>query len=394
MTELNEVQIKLAEQLLLTIVNKEMNVTYKELAERIDPPIHHRQIGRNIGVISILCAELRLPLLSAKVVNATSNSVGNGFFEIFRLSGIPTDNLSEGELGKRERQRIRDCTDWQVLSDHLQLDIVFETKGSDVSSQKEIRLLPMSKEDEFPNMDYEDVQKTFFLDRLIKEQRGYYYYPNSGLICPAGSLVLFQFKNEIIASAIILKTDILTTSQKEIYKGAFVFDIDSIKVFTPISAKEISTIYPSFKGFSQSKQKLDYTKITDILNLIDKKQSVLLPEELSLLEKEKYIEGAKRLITINAYERNDKARQECIQAHGYTCQICGFNFGEIYGDVFDGKIHVHHIKPLSEINSSYKVNPVTDLIPVCPNCHMVLHAKVGGAYTVEEVKKFLYRNNE
>ena len=203
MTELNEIQIKLTKQLLLTVIQKEMNVTYKELAERIDPPIHHRQIGRNIGDISILCSELGLPLLSAKVVNATSHTVGNGFFDLFNMLKLTTDNLSERELFVRELQRIRECTNWQVLSDHLNLDIVFEPKIGAVSSSKEIRLLPMSKQDEFPNMDYEDVQKTFFLDRLIKKQNGYYYYRNKGLNCPTESLILFQFNNEIIASGIL-----------------------------------------------------------------------------------------------------------------------------------------------------------------------------------------------
>lgn len=52
MTQLTEVQRKLAEQLLLSVKNKEMNVEYNELAQRISPPIHWRQVGKNIGEIS------------------------------------------------------------------------------------------------------------------------------------------------------------------------------------------------------------------------------------------------------------------------------------------------------------------------------------------------------
>ena len=58
MTQLNEVQRKLAEQLLLSVKNKEMNVEYNELAQRISPPIHWRQVGKNIGELSKLCHEL------------------------------------------------------------------------------------------------------------------------------------------------------------------------------------------------------------------------------------------------------------------------------------------------------------------------------------------------
>lgn len=66
---LNDIEIKLAKELLLTVIKKEPNVTYKELAERINPPIHHRHVGKHIGKISELCAELGLPLLSAKAIN-------------------------------------------------------------------------------------------------------------------------------------------------------------------------------------------------------------------------------------------------------------------------------------------------------------------------------------
>ena len=58
---------------------------------------------------------------------------------------------------------------------------------------------------------------------------------------------------------------------------------------------------------------------------------------------------------------------------------------------FSGKIEVHHIKPISEIGEECVVDPVRDLVPVCPNCHMMLHSKKDGVFTVEELKK-LWRN--
>lgn len=38
------------------------------------------------------------------------------------------------------------------------------------------------------------------------------------------------------------------------------------------------------------------------------------------------------------------------------------------------------------------LNTTENLAPVCPNCHMILHAKEDGAYTVEEVPKFIVTN--
>lgn len=99
------------------------------------------------------------------------------------------------------------------------------------------------------------------------------------------------------------------------------------------------------------------------------------------------IEGAKITVEVNKYERSSVARQKCIDYHGYSCQVCGINFKDIYGEIGKNFIHVHHIVPLNEIDEAYIVNPSTDLIPVCPNCHAMLHRKLNGKYmSVAELK--------
>lgn len=102
------------------------------------------------------------------------------------------------------------------------------------------------------------------------------------------------------------------------------------------------------------------------------------------------IEGASCRIVVNAYERNPEARRKCIEAHGARCCICEFNFGAVYGAEAEGYIHVHHIRPLSEIGGEYVVDPVADLLPVCPNCHAMLHLG-GKCRTIEEVRRLLGR---
>ena len=89
-------------------------------------------------------------------------------------------------------------------------------------------------------------------------------------------------------------------------------------------------------------------------------------------------EGAVMQVTINKYERNRSARERCIEAHGCRCVVCGIDFGQVYGEVGKGFIHVHHIVPLASIGKSYRLNPEKDLVPVCPNCHAMLHRPVNG----------------
>lgn len=84
-------------------------------------------------------------------------------------------------------------------------------------------------------------------------------------------------------------------------------------------------------------------------------------------------EGALRLELVNRYERRRANRSKCIDHHGDACAVCERRMGEIYGEFADGYIHVHHVVPVSQIGPDYKIDPITDLIPVCPNCHAMLH---------------------
>lgn len=117
----------------------------------------------------------------------------------------------------------------------------------------------------------------------------------------------------------------------------------------------------------------------------------LLPEEV--IEVPKLFEGAVQQVLVNAFERNQAARKKCISVHGTTCCICGFRFGAMYGPDAEGYIHVHHIKPLSEVRNEYVVDPVRDLRPVCPNCHAVLHLG-GGCRSIEEVRQLLRQQSQ
>lgn len=88
--------------------------------------------------------------------------------------------------------------------------------------------------------------------------------------------------------------------------------------------------------------------------------------------------------------RNRRARDTCLRIKGHTCTVCGIDMSEFYGIGINPD--VHHLDPLCEIHGSRPVDPVTDLIPVCPNCHRALHSKPGGAaecYTPEELREML-----
>ena len=80
--------------------------------------------------------------------------------------------------------------------------------------------------------------------------------------------------------------------------------------------------------------------------------------------------------------------KKCIEYYGYKCCVCGILLSDKYGALGQDFIHGHHIKPLSTIKKDYTVNPVTDLRPVCPNCHAIIHRK-NPAYSIEELKEII-----
>lgn len=101
-----------------------------------------------------------------------------------------------------------------------------------------------------------------------------------------------------------------------------------------------------------------------------------------------YKEGKSKDIVQTRYERNPEARKRCLKRFGYSCEVCSFNFEKHFGEIGKKFIHVHHINQISEIGKEYEVDPIKDLIPVCPNCHAMIHSK-RPAFTIEEIKDII-----
>lgn len=127
---------------------------------------------------------------------------------------------------------------------------------------------------------------------------------------------------------------------------------------------------------------VDALKETKILHDF---QNALYPE---VVGDDGLFEGAKKTVQVNSYERSNKARNQCIAYHGIECVICGINFYDAYGEIGKGFIHVHHLKEISLVGAEYRVDPVKDLRPVCPNCHAMLHRRKP-AYSIEEITAML-----
>jgi len=112
----------------------------------------------------------------------------------------------------------------------------------------------------------------------------------------------------------------------------------------------------------------------------------LYPDELE--PGHKYVQGARKQVRVNAYERDPRARKACLKHHGLNCAVCGFDFEATYGELGKNFIHVHHLRPLALTSGECELDPVNDLRPVCPNCHAMLHRREQ-TLTIEELQAIL-----
>ena len=116
-----------------------------------------------------------------------------------------------------------------------------------------------------------------------------------------------------------------------------------------------------------------------------------VPDDSGVLDLDKsYIEGRLFPAFTTRHERDPAARRACIEIHGASCAVCGFNFEDVYGEHGRGFIHVHHLTPLADSDGPNPVDPAEDLRPVCPNCHYMLHRNEE-LLSPEELKSILQR---
>ena len=93
-------------------------------------------------------------------------------------------------------------------------------------------------------------------------------------------------------------------------------------------------------------------------------------------------------------ERSSTNSRKVKQQLGYTCEVCGFNFKEKYGDISLNKrkeefIEAHHKIPVHTLPENETIEfKIEDFAVLCSNCHRMAH-KRKEPYTIEELKEFI-----
>lgn len=104
-------------------------------------------------------------------------------------------------------------------------------------------------------------------------------------------------------------------------------------------------------------------------------------------------EGGRMKVEVNRYERDRRNRAAAITIHGHICRACDLDMGRRYGPAAAGLIEIHHVTPVSALGKGYIIDPRTDLVPLCPNCHSVAHRR-NPPFSVDEVHLMLQRTQD
>ena len=185
-------------------------------------------------------------------------------------------------------------------------------------------------------------------------------------------------------------------------KGDMFVSIDNFRPFNKAVAFKQDGIYLEERHIDRTNywrdnavRPISETTFNEILDLAQLPVDVSVPNHSNpvtndlqnKLESNEEGHPSKRYVTV--YERDNKNRRQALAIHGCTCFACGFNFGEMYGEYAKGYIQIHHVKPVSELGGSKAINPETDLIPLCANCHAVVHRRKEKTLSLEEIRSMI-----
>lgn len=113
-------------------------------------------------------------------------------------------------------------------------------------------------------------------------------------------------------------------------------------------------------------------------------------------------EGALSKIPTNHRERSSKLRKIAIDEFKerndgrLACDVCGFDFENTYGSLGKDFIHIHHKSPVHMMDIEGSAQSVSKalkkLVPLCANCHAMIHREQDHLLSPEELRLVMGRN--
>lgn len=115
---------------------------------------------------------------------------------------------------------------------------------------------------------------------------------------------------------------------------------------------------------------------------------IIFPEDVRR-DAAEYMEHSDKFIygVRSRFETDPEIRLTVLKIHGTCCAICGFNYEDFYGDVGRGYIQIHQMFKNDENMEDFDLT--TDFIPICENCHGILHRSKDLNISVKDLKQII-----
>ncbi|MEA2099621.1 MAG: HNH endonuclease [Campylobacterota bacterium] len=123
------------------------------------------------------------------------------------------------------------------------------------------------------------------------------------------------------------------------------------------------------------------------------------PQEIEIFDENLLIyEGMENITSSKKYKRSkllrDKAIKHFTDENGrIKCKVCDFDFEEFYGEHGKAYIEIHHQKPVFQFDGDDMKQTITqalkNLIPVCANCHRMIHRSRENSLSCDDMKKIV-----
>jgi len=252
-----------------------------------------------------------------------------------------------------------------------------------------IRILPMSGSDpEFTGKSIVDVQEWFQNELPYRN-----YNFKTGMNAERGTLVLFQYKAHIIASA-ILDEKILYKEKKEGgYRGYYSFISSSIALFNPLDVLDMTKVWREFIGFKNSQQNLEISGYPDLMNLLLEKNITFSIDKDS---EESYQDAIERIVldadsldvddkpadpikvTTSGekqhWSRSNVIPKKAIVLAKYKCEFEDTHLYFTSKTTGENYVEAHHLIPMEFQDKFEKSLDVeANIVSLCPLCHKKVH---------------------
>lgn len=376
----NETILERISQIIIEYAERGQVVEYNQISKKLGGIVSPIRLNEPLGEISNRCIQHGFPPLSAIVVNQITKLPGDGFFTwVAALMGYPNLPYSKWEeFYKEQEEKVFDCHDWDTFL--LKGFAMKSNSGSSNSNTTNLEEILKAK-------DYLKGNQTKYYILTIKDffetqQQGPFQYH-----------VLILENDKLIKQGTVVhssKKQLLTSAKR---KGIQLL----LEHFTQISSKVVTMTH--YKPDRQRIELWEKETINSLDSLIKEERYHIFKHiaeediETEKSQEDSYYKDGKIIEYYGTrYERNPINRARALEIHGTTCKACGFNFENAYGERGKDFIEVHHVLPLHSTGTEIEINPETDLVPVCSNCHRMIHRKKSEILTIEELKKLLKKN--